>query len=170
MSVEFTRQITEHQQRLYGYIHSLTGNSATSWDILQETNIVLWKKKDEFRPGSKFDAWAFTVARFQVLAFLRDRKREPLSLLTPELLESFADDAELVAERYDERLTALQRCRAKLGQKAHQLIELHYEKGLSMKQISAQIGISASAAKQAIYRARRALLDCINATAPTAPK
>ena len=94
MVPDFAQQITESQQRLYRYIYSLTGNSASSWDILQETNIVLWKKQADFAPGTRFDSWSYTIARFQVLAYLRDRKRKPVSILTPELVEAFAEDAE----------------------------------------------------------------------------
>jgi RNA polymerase sigma-70 factor (ECF subfamily) len=93
MTVDFATLITASQRKLYAYIHSLLDNSAAAWDVLQETNVVLWQKQAEFRPGTKFDAWAFTVARFQVMAWLRDRKREPLDVMTPELCELLAGDA-----------------------------------------------------------------------------
>lgn len=161
MAQDFARQITEHQQRLFGYIYSLLGNSTASWDVLQETNIVLWKKQSQFQPGTNFDAWARTVAHFQVLAFLRDRQREPLSLLTPELMESFREDAETVADHFTDRLVALQHCRDQLAGKARQLIELHYEEGLPMKEVGNRLSMSVAAVKQAIYRVRRTLQHCI---------
>jgi RNA polymerase sigma-70 factor (ECF subfamily) len=64
MSFDFASLITSSQQRLYAYIRSLLDNSASAWDVLQETNVVLWKKQAEFQMGTNFDAWAFTVARF----------------------------------------------------------------------------------------------------------
>lgn len=161
MSFDFARQITEHQQRMYGYIHSLVGNSTVSWDILQETNIILWSKRAEFRPGSNFGAWARAIAHFQVLGFIRDRQREPLSLLTPELMESFREDAETVAGNYSDRLVALNHCREELGDKARELIDLHYENGLPMKEVGSQLRMSTHAVKQAIYRVRQALRDCV---------
>ncbi|MCB1274951.1 hypothetical protein [Prosthecobacter sp.] len=76
MTLDFASQITGSQQRLYAYIRSLLDNSAAAWDVVQR------RKQVEFTQGTKFDAWAFTVARFQVLAWLRDRKREPLDVIT----------------------------------------------------------------------------------------
>jgi len=170
MSPDFARQIIESQQRLYGYIHSLLGNSTSSWDVLQETNLVLWKKKDEFRAGTRFEAWAFTVARYQVLAFLRDRKRDPLSIMTPELLEVFAEDAETEAGRFDERLAALRRCRERLGDKARRLLLLYYDEGRSVKQVGGLLAMSVNAVKQALFRVRRVLMDCIETTVAASPK
>lgn len=167
MVPDFSQQITESQQRLYGYIRSLTGNSASSWDILQETNIVLWKKQAEFQPGTNFGSWSFTIARFQVMAFLRDRSRDPLMTLTPDLLDAFAKDAEVEAEQLTDRLAALVKCREGLTSKAGQLLHLHYEQGQSMKVIAESLQQSPSAIKQAIFRARRALLDCIESSSPT---
>lgn len=168
MDSDFARLITESQQRLYGYISSLVGSAAASWDILQETNIVLWKKQDEFRPGTSFEAWSFVVARFQVLAHLRDRSRDPLCVLTPELLDAFGSDPETEASEFPERLAALRRCRDRLGAKSRRLINLHYEQGLSMNDIATRLGSNANAVKQAMLRVRRSLLECIRATAPPA--
>lgn len=158
---EFAQQITENQQRLYGYIRSLVGNSASSWDILQETNIVLWKKQADFQPGTNFDAWSFTIARFQVLAFLRDRKRDPLQLLTPDLLEVLGPDAEIEAGQLTDRLAALRKCLSHLTEKSRTLIDLHYSKGLKMKEIASSFGQSSAAVKQAIFRIRQSLFECI---------
>jgi RNA polymerase sigma-70 factor (ECF subfamily) len=167
MSPDFARQITESQGRLYAYIRSLVGSSSTAWDILQETNIVLWKKQNEFRPGSSFEAWSYTVARFQVLAFLRDRNREPLSVLTPELLDAFGADAETEASRFHERLAALRHCRGRLAAKSRRLIDLHYDQGLPLAEVAARIGSNANAVKQALFRVRKSLLDCIRSTVPS---
>jgi RNA polymerase sigma-70 factor (ECF subfamily) len=109
---EFARLVTDAQQRRYAYIYSLLGSSSASWDVLQETNMVLWKKRDQFELGTNFRAWAHSIGRFQVMAYLRDRKREPLCLLTPEILEKIQRE-EIVPdfEEYEARLKALAACR-----------------------------------------------------------
>ncbi len=35
-------------------------------DVLQNTNVVLWTKRNEFKHGTNFLAWAFNIARYQV--------------------------------------------------------------------------------------------------------
>ena len=37
------------QRKLYAYIHTLVDDSTAAWDVLQETNVVLWRKQAEFR-------------------------------------------------------------------------------------------------------------------------
>ena len=161
MTLDFASQITGSQQRLYAYIRSLLDNSASAWDVLQETNVVLWKKQAEFQPGTNFDAWAFTVARFQVMAFLRDRKREPLDLMTPELCELMAEDASVETAAFDQRLVALQKCREQLPDRSRRMVELYYERGRSVKQVGDDLKMRAEAVKQALFRLRRLLQDCI---------
>ena len=50
-SEQFVQLLTENQNRIYGYIYSLLGNFERSADVLQETNLVLWRKNSEFRMG-----------------------------------------------------------------------------------------------------------------------
>ena len=82
----FVRHLTENQTRLYGYVFSLLGDHARAADVVQETNLVLWRKIDEFQPEKPFLPWAYAIARFQVLAHLRDKSRDRL-LLDEELAE-----------------------------------------------------------------------------------
>lgn len=161
MSSDFASLITGRQQRLYGYIHSLLDSSAAAWDVLQETNLVLWRKQAEFAPGTNFEAWAFAVARFQVMAWLRDRKRDPLDLMTPELCEQMAHEAEIQAAQFEQRLSALQKCREQLPDRGQRIVELYYERGRSVKQVGEDLKMGVDAVKQALFRLRRMLQDCI---------
>ena len=158
---EFSRLVAEAQQRLYAYIYSLLGTTAPSWDVLQETNIVLWEKREEFKLGTNFQAWAHTVARFQVMAFLRDRSREPLSLLTPEALEKMQEDSMPADDWYEERLEALTVCLTTLAPAAAKIVRLHYDEKRPLAKIGERLSMSVNAVKQALFRARRTLQNCI---------
>ena len=164
---EFSQLVTESQQRLYAYIYSLTGHTASSWDVLQETNLVLWDKREEFKEGTNFNAWAHTVARFQVLAFLRDKKREPLSLLTPEIFEKLEAEMNPELDSHEVRLKALSQCLTELAPAAAKIVRWHYEEKHSLQKISERLSMSANAVKQALFRARRSLQQCVESTLPT---
>ena len=56
-SIAFVELLTQHQRSLYGYIYTMVRNSSDSDDILQETNLVLWKKRLEYKTGTSFIAW-----------------------------------------------------------------------------------------------------------------
>ena len=164
---EFSQLVTESQQRLYAYIYSLTGHTASSWDVLQETNLVLWAKREEFKKGSNFSAWSHTVARFQVLAFLRDKTREPLSLMTPEIFEQLEADSEPAPEGHEARLKALNICLKELAPTASNIVRWHYEEKLSLQKISERLSMTANAVKQALFRVRRSLQKCVESSIPT---
>ncbi|MDB4491464.1 sigma-70 family RNA polymerase sigma factor [bacterium] len=163
-SEEFARLVTGAQQRLYAYIYSLLGNSAASWDVLQETNMVMWNKRDQFELGTNFRAWAHSIGRFQVMAFLRDRKREPLCLLTPEILEMLQEESKPEFENYEARLNALATCLQRLKPTPARMIRLHYEEKRSLIQVGERLQMTVNAVKQSLFRARRNLQQCIEMT------
>jgi hypothetical protein len=88
---QFVYDLTDWQNRLFGYLVTLLGNVHDARDVLQETNLVMWRRMDTFTPGTDFGAWARKCAYFQAMAFLRDRKRGP-SLLGEELLALIAEE------------------------------------------------------------------------------
>ena len=61
--------LTGTQSRLYAYICSLIGGAAGARDVLQETNLVLWDKAQEYDPARPFLPWAYRIAYLQVLAY-----------------------------------------------------------------------------------------------------
>ena len=72
----YVQELTANQSRLRGFILASLGNYADAADVLQRTNLVLWKKAGEFRPGAEFLPWGLTIARYEVLSFLRDGQRD----------------------------------------------------------------------------------------------
>src|SRR4051812_12731478 len=84
--------LTEHQQKLYVYILSLLGNPTDADEVLQNTNLVLWRKAADFHFGTCFSAWACRLAYYEVLAFRKQRGRSRLNF-NQELLDTLAEEA-----------------------------------------------------------------------------
>lgn len=157
---EFVLLITGVQARLYAYVLSLLGDPHQAADVLQETNLVLWRKADQYVPGSDFTAWAYRVAHFQVMAQRQRLGRE--RLVFDDLL--LADLAQKAADRsaaFDLRLNALYDCMTKLSTRQQELFRRHYAEGQSIGEMAAVRGETAGAIAQALFRARVALLKCI---------
>lgn len=157
---QFVQAIAEHQNRLLAYVHSLLGDHTRAADVLQETNLVLWRKREEFRPGSPFLPWAFAIARMQVLAHLRDRGRDRC-LLDNDLVELLATAAEREAGRFEEIRSALRGCLAALPAESRALVEGHYFGRRSIVDLADSLGRGASAVKSTLLRTRRTLAECI---------
>ncbi len=156
---QFVRSLTEHQNRLYGYIFSLLGDHSRADDVLQETNLVLWRKLEEFQPDKPFLPWAFAVARFQVLAHLRDQKRDRV-LLDTELAEAMGEEAMNAVEQFEPFRDALRACLKTLSTRNRELIEHRYFRSQSIAELADAREQSVSAVKVALLRARRQLADC----------
>ena len=65
---EYVQLITEHQGAMLGYITSLIPLVDGKSDVLQESNMVLWNKRDEFVIGTYFKGWSFKIAYLQTIA------------------------------------------------------------------------------------------------------
>lgn len=156
----FVQQLTENQNRLYGYVYSLLGDHSRSADVVQETNIVLWRKIGEFQPEKAFLPWAFAIARFQVLAHLRDRKRDRL-LLDAELVETLSDEVERRAGQIDAVRQALRPCMHLLTPTNRDLIDRRYFRSMSVADIALAMDRTAGSIKVALLRIRRQLGECV---------
>lgn len=156
----FVRQLTEHQTRLYGYVFSLVGDHSRASDVLQETNLVLWRKLPEFDASKPFLPWAFSVARFQVMAHLRDRSRDRL-LLDEGLADKICAEAETQSEDLDGTRYALRGCLQALSPANRKLIESRYSLQATMTQLAEQTNRSVGAIKVALLRIRRQLAECV---------
>lgn len=157
---QFIQLLTENQNRLYSYIFSLIGDRSHTADVLQETNLVLWRKIDQFDPRMPFLPWAFSIARFQVLANLRDRKRDRM-LLDSELVESLSGEAEAMAGQIDSIREALGRCLQTLSSTNRQLIQRRYFEAKSLDEMAVDSNRSSGAIKVALLRVRKRLAECI---------
>jgi len=155
----FVQLLTQYQQRVLLFILSLVPHRADAEEILQETNLVLWRRFDEFQPGSDFRAWAFQVAYHKVKAFQERQGRERLRF-GPKVMERLAEIA-AAEDSMPAILEALDECKKKLSEQDRELIELRYQPGATTASVAAELGRSVAAVYKAIVRIRRTLYDCI---------
>src|SRR3954451_19751426 len=110
---EFVLLLGQHQRRIFLYVLSLAPRWSDAEEIVQETNLVLWREFGTFQPGTNFAAWACRVALNQVLAWRKKRQRDRLQF-SEAFLTAVADDTADRADALDERCRALAGCVEKL--------------------------------------------------------
>ena len=119
----FIDLFSQHQRQLHLYVLSLVFEAADAYDILQDTNLVLWEKFDSYQLGTNFLAWARKIAFHRVLRF-REAKTKRMTSLDPHVLESLASTTSGQAlEVLTARQDALEGCLDKLRQEDRKLIE-----------------------------------------------
>src|SRR3954471_24480622 len=75
---EFVKLHTRHDIRLRALAFALVPNWSDAEEVLQQANLVLWQKFDQFRPGSDFFAWAGRVVYLEAKDFRRKQARDKL--------------------------------------------------------------------------------------------
>jgi RNA polymerase sigma-70 factor (ECF subfamily) len=155
----FLKALTASQGRLQAYLFCLLGDMHDANSVLQEANLVMWRKSSEFDAIQSFNAWSREIAYFQALAFLRDRKRDRL-IFSQEVIDNLASERDEVD--FDERRLALRNCVAKLHGRWRQLIYQRYSENKRIAQIAAEQQKSEGAVKMSLKRIRQTLMDCVN--------
>lgn len=157
--------LTAMQSRLYAYVYSLLGDKEQAADVLQETNLALWRKAAEYDENRDFAPWAYRIAYFEVLAYRKRLGRDRL-VFDDAVLGSFGAYAVDRGGDFNARLSALQDCMAGLSEQQRDLIRHHYADAQSLKQIAELRGTSTGAVAQSLFRARLTLMKCIDRKAP----
>lgn len=156
----FVESLTNNQSRLYAFIFSQLGDADVAGDVLQETNLVLWRKAAEFDSRRDFMAWAFAFAKNQVRA-ARQRGGRSRLLFSDEAVARLADRAVPRAAQTDVRLVALAGCLETLSDTDRDLVRARYDRGHTMSETADASGRTASAVAVAIFRIRQSLARCI---------
>ncbi len=159
-SEDFVRLMAAHQGRLFAYILSLLGDPDRANDVLQETNVILWRDSREYQPGSNFKAWAFRIAHFQVMAFRQRQIRDRL-VFEDELLEVLACGARETDDLFEDRQRRLKGCLEKLPPRHRGLVRCRYAEAQSPQAIARERGMTPNAVMQALFRIRQALVQCV---------
>ncbi|MCX6953459.1 MAG: sigma-70 family RNA polymerase sigma factor [Verrucomicrobia bacterium] len=166
----FVAHLTAAQSALYGCIRTLMAGAPEAADVLQETNRVLWQKAADYDHARPFLAWAYGIARFQVLAYRRRQSRDRL-VFDEELVAQLADEYERQSGTESGELRALEHCLQKLPGAQRELVRAKYERGEAVNLIAAQTGKPVNAVSAALYRVRHALADCMaRRLAPEGPR
>ena len=158
-----TRAFDELVRRTYGDVYKLairmTGNEADASDVVQDTYVRAFRALRRFRGDSAFSTWLYRIASNCASSFLSRRSRQRCDAL-PEADVIVDDDPDqdptLQAEASSLRLT-IERALEQLPQRLRAVVELRDLEDLSHREIAERLGISESATKVRLHRARNTL-------------
>lgn len=159
-SEEFVQLFTRSQRRLYLFILGQVPRPSDAEEILQNTNVVIWSKCDQFEPGTNFVAWAMTIARLETLKYRQKHARDRLQF-SDEFVSRVAAAMETNSDLLDRRRQALANCLGKLKSDDRDLICRRYAPGASGKSVARALKRPANSVYQSIGRIRQMLLECI---------
>ena len=153
--------ISKNQVVLHDYIFALIQDASRADDVLQETNLVLWRKAAEFDADRPFLPWARGVAWHQVKAATRDASRDKL-IFSEETMRLLSEEAEeLDVYLPTQREISLAQCVSLLTDKQQKLIKGRYLDGLSVNVMAKHLKRPVSSISQALYLVRNSLKKCV---------
>ncbi len=160
---EFSTELMLIMPALRGYVMSLIPHASASEDVVQETHLFLWEKRQDFEVGSSFKSWAYKVAYFKAMAARRDFAREQKRIIfSEETILNVASQAEIVSIDGDKRLEQLKLCLKNLSAEEIQLLQFKYLDRGSLTELADTSGKSANSIHKSISRLRLRLKACID--------
>jgi RNA polymerase sigma-70 factor (ECF subfamily) len=161
---EFLTHYTRAQLALRRFVTAHVPDFHEAEDTLQKVALVLWRKYGEFTGAGSFEAWAFDVARKEVLHTRRSSARRR-TVLVGDAADMFAERLLTASTRLDERRGHLARCMEKLPENARKAVVARYERGASARELARSTGHSETALRAFMYRIRKTLARCMQMAA-----
>ncbi len=163
----FEQLVERHQGVVVGTVAKMLGNASDAQDIAQQVFIRLWKSAPRYKPRAKFTTFLFTITRNLVFNESRRRRRKK-EYSIEERHDDFhvqtADERNLAPDeeilQHELRL-AVDRAIAELPEKQRLAVILRRYEEMSYDEISDILGISVSALKSQLFRARNTLREAL---------
>lgn len=159
----FVTLLTASQLSLLLYVRSLMPGDPAAQDVAQQANATIWEKRAEFELGTNFKAWAFSIARYEVLNRRKQQSRDARLVFSEDLERTIAVELAEAPDEIQRRQEALRGCLQKLRSQDRELLLHRYSSRTTLAEYSGLVGRSVGGLKVTLHRLRSALLACIEA-------
>lgn len=162
--------VNRYERRIFRLAKNLTQNDSDAEDVMQEAFLKAFEHLGEFQGNSRFYTWLVRITINQGLMKLRKRRTNHVSLDTPieteedSLPREIEDWEPTPEERYsqDELAAILSAAIADLHPALRVVFQLRDVEDLSIKETAQLLGLSVSAVKSRLLRARLKLREKLN--------
>ena len=154
-NISFRNDVLPLKNELYRLALRITLNNAEAEDIVQETLIRVWKKKDEWENIDSIEAFSLTICRNLSLDHTKKMEKVDFNL------DDDSHDSEDISPNPYEQLTQndrvelVKRLIIELPERQRSVMQLRDIEGKSYKEISIILNMSEEQVKINIFRARQ---------------
>ncbi|MCK4998228.1 MAG: sigma-70 family RNA polymerase sigma factor [Anaerohalosphaera sp.] len=156
----FLKLYRKNEVCIFRYIIALLPNYSAAEDVMQDTMLVMWRKYDQFRPGSNFVAWGMQIARFGVLKYHQKNKPGIVHFDT-DAMNNLTKHKMITDSNKELYLEALDECTKGLSDNCKQMIVLRYVENMKVTDIALKMQKSLNSTYKVMSRIHHALLNCI---------
>lgn len=153
--LDFRKDILPLKDKLFRLALRITFDRAEAEDIVQETLLRVWNKRDEWMHFNSAEAYCLTVARN--LAIDRSERKDAQAVALTQELELDPGDTPTPHDRLvnKERLELVYRLIDGLPEKQRLIMQLRDVEGKSYKEIAALLNLTEEQVKVNLFRARQ---------------
>ena len=159
----FSALVKKHQKPVHALAWRKTGDFHVAEEITQDTFLKAYQNLSTLKEPQKFSGWLYVIAANYCKMWMRKKRLSTQSLedTNSAELERANYSGYVIAE--NERITVearrevVKKLLAKLQESDRIVITLYYLAGMTYEEISAFLGVSVSAIKNRLYRARQRL-------------
>ena len=159
----FVDLVKKYQKQVHALAWRKIGDFHIAEEITQDTFLKVYQKLSTLKDPNQFSGWLYVIATRQCLSWLRKKRIETESLedIDTEWIDETAY-SRYVAEEHAKTTTEAQRevvkkLLAKLKESERTVMTLHYFGEMTVEEISRFLGVSTSAIKIRLHRARQRL-------------
>lgn len=155
----YARLVRRYKDVLFRYAERMTGRPDDAADIVQQTFIKGYRRLDSCQPD-RVGGWLFRITVNLCKDHLKSRRRRDVSLDAPEALAVARQEPGEGAERAEIReeiFAALQQ----LSPEQREAFVLKHVEGWSYEDMAERLGVSVSALKMRVHRARDELQELL---------
>ena len=158
----FVSLVNKYQKQVHALAWRKIGDFHIAEEITQDTFLKVYQKLATLKDPNQFSGWLYVIATNQCRAWLRKKRieTEPLDETDVEKIEEAY--SRYVAEEQSKATVETQRevvkkLLAKLKESERTVMTLHYLGEMTIEEISRFLGVSTSAIKLRLHRARQRL-------------
>lgn len=152
--ISFRDDILPLKDKLFRLALRITFDRAEAEDVVQDTMIRVWNKREEWTQFGSIEAYCLTVAKN--LAIDRSQKKEAQNVeLTPEMEEESEISGPYDQLVNNERMSIIHRLINELPEKQRLILQLRDIEGESYKEIAKILNLTEEQVKVNLFRARQ---------------
>jgi RNA polymerase sigma-70 factor (ECF subfamily) len=152
-----------YRVRVYRWLLRLVDDESLAENLLSEVFLDLWRHAASFEARSSLSTWLLAIARYKALSARRRRTDAELDEATVSTVPDTADDPEVTRHKKN-RAEALRQSLLQLSPDHHEVIDLAYYHGKSVKEIAEIVSINEATVKTRMFYARRKLAELVETT------
>ncbi|MEL7175548.1 MAG: RNA polymerase sigma factor [Pseudomonadota bacterium] len=153
-------ELVDHLPAMRAFAMSLTRNSATADDMVQDTLVKAWTNIDKFEAGTNMRAWLFTILRNTYYSSRRKAKREVADVdgvFTESLSQKPDHDGRLQMADFRDAF-------AQLPDEQREALILVGASGFAYEEAATMCGVAVGTIKSRVNRGRAKLAELMHLT------